>query len=354
MATLSENITNTITYLDEIRDAIIDTGVGMPNTTIVAEYDEWIKRLIPIQLEISESSFSFNAPAASDTFAIVSNTTWTVSTPSWVTVSSSSGTGNARLIVSTTNNTTGSQRRGTITIIAKDVITKTISVTQAEEKWTKGNYTLTVAPSSCSYTQQSESDSGTGTWSVSITSYRTDTSDLGNTRNITQTPFYTESLSFVTGISISNTSGRQYTASITYDKSIAGSGVVTFRNAGQSRNVNCSIIQYSPPVTSKSMTINFGQAGITSVYLFNATVSNMNLSTSILEACTMTGTGSIELVWDDTTGITVNTSTGEQTTIYENDTFYIYYATSPFTIIGGYILATGSFVLKDGSTVTAI
>lgn len=40
MPTLSENITNTITYLDEIRDAIINTGVGMPNTTIVAEYDE--------------------------------------------------------------------------------------------------------------------------------------------------------------------------------------------------------------------------------------------------------------------------------------------------------------------------
>lgn len=353
MATLSENITNTITYLDEIRDAIIDTGVGMPNTTIVAEYDEWIKRLIPIQLEISESSFSFNAPAASDTFSIVCNTTWTVSTPSWIIVSSSSGTGNANLTIYTTNNTTGSQRRGTITIIAKGIITKTIWVVQAEEKWTEGNYTLTVFPSVCSYIQQSASDSGTETWSVNINSYRTDTSDLGNTRNVAQIPSYTESLNFVTGVSISNTSGSQYTASITYNKSITGSGIVTFKNNGQTRNVNCSIIQYSPPVTSKSMTINFGQAGITSAYLFNATVSNMNLSTSTLKACMMTGTGSIELVWDDTTGITVNTSTGGQTTIYENDTFYIYYANSPSNLISGYILATGSFVLKDGSTVTA-
>lgn len=352
MATLSENITNTITYLDEIRDAIIDTGVGMPDTTIVAEYDEWIKRLIPIQLEISESSFSFNAPAARDTFAIVSNTTWTVSTPSWVTVSSSSGTGNARLTISTTNNTTGSQRKGTITIIAKDVITKTISVTQAEEKWTEGNYTLTVAPSLCSYTQQSASDSGTGTWSISITSYRTDTSNLGNTRTVAQTPSYTESLSFVTGVSISNTSGSQYTASIIYDKSISGAGVVTFRNSGQSRNVNCSVVKYSPPA-SKTMTINFGQAGVTSAYLFNATVSNTNLSTSTLEAYMLTATGSIELIWDATTGITVNTPTGGQTTIYDGDTFYIYYATSPSTIIGGYTLAIGSFVLRDGSTVTA-
>ena len=352
MPTLSQNITNTITYLDEIRDAIIDTGVGMPNTTIVAEYDEWIKRLIPIQLEISESSFSFNAPAASDTFAIVSNTTWTITAPSWVTVSSSSGTGNARLTVSTTNNTTGSQRRGTITIIAKGIITKTISVTQAEEKWTEGNYTLTVSPSSCSYTQQSASDFGTGTWSVSITSYRTDTSNLNNTRNVAQTPTYTESLSFVTGVSISNTSGNQYTASIKYNKSIAGSGIVTFKNNGQTRNVNCSVVKYNPPA-SKTMTINFGQAGIISTYLFNATVSNTNLSTSTLEAFVMTETGSIELVWDDTIGITVNTPTGGQTTIYDGDTFYIYYATSPSTIIGGYTLATGSFTLKDGSTVTA-
>ena len=353
MPTLSQNITNTITYLDEIRDAIIDTGVGMPNTTIVAEYDEWIKRLIPIQLEISESSFSFTAPAASDTFAIVSNTTWTVSVPYWMTVSAQSGEGNALLTVSTTNNTTGSQRRGTITITAKNVIVKTISVTQAEEKWTEGSYTLTVSPSFCSYTQQSASDSGTGTWTVSITSYRSDISNLGNTRDVAQTPTYTESLNFITDVSIANTSGNQYTASITYNKGIAGTGTVTFKNNGQSRSVNCSIIQYSPPVTSKSMTINFGPSGITSAYLFNATVSNMNLSTSTLVACTITATGSVELIWNDSTGITVNTTTGGQTTIYEGDTFYIYYATSPSNIIGGYLAATGSFTLKDGSTVTA-
>lgn len=352
MPTLSQNITNTITYLDEIRDAIIDTGVGMPNTTIVAEYDEWIKRLIPIQLEISESSFSFKAPAASDTFSIVSNTTWTVSTPSWITVSASSGTGNARLTVSTTNNTTGSQRRGTITIIAKGIITKTISVIQAEEKWTEGDYTLTVFPSFCSYTQQSASDSGTGIWSVSIVSYRTDTSDLGNTRNVAQIPTYTESLNFVTGVSIVNTSGNQYNSSITYNKGISGTGIVTFKNSGQSRSVSCSVIEYGSPVTNKQMTINFVQPGITSAYLFNATVSNMNLSTNTLEPCVIEN-GSIKLVWNDTIGITVNTSTGGQTTIYDGDTFYVYYATSPSNIIGGYILAAGSFTLKDGSTVTA-
>lgn len=352
MATLSENITNTITYLDEIRDAIIDTGVGMPNTTIVAEYDEWIKRLIPIQLGLNKDTLSFSAPASSSTFVITCNTSWSISAPSWVSLSSSSGTGSATITISVTANTTGSPRSGTITVTAKSIIQDSLSITQAEEKWTTNNYTLTVSPSLCSYTQQSASDSGTGTWSINITSYRTDTSNLGNTRNIAQTPSYTESLSFVTGVSIVNTSGSQYTASITYDKSISGAGVVTFRNAGQSRNVNCSVVKYSPPA-SKTMTINFGQAGVTSAYLFNATVSNTNLSTSTLEAYMITETGSIELIWDDTTGVTVNTPTGEQTTIYDGDTFYIYYATSPSTIIGGYTLATGSFVLKDGSTVTA-
>lgn len=38
MATLSENITNTITYLDEIRDAIIDTGLNMSQTEKVSNY----------------------------------------------------------------------------------------------------------------------------------------------------------------------------------------------------------------------------------------------------------------------------------------------------------------------------
>ena len=38
MATLAQNINNTIAYLDNIRDAIIDTGVGMPLATPVSEY----------------------------------------------------------------------------------------------------------------------------------------------------------------------------------------------------------------------------------------------------------------------------------------------------------------------------
>lgn len=38
MATLAQNITNTISYLDDIRDAIIDTTVGMPENTPVSEY----------------------------------------------------------------------------------------------------------------------------------------------------------------------------------------------------------------------------------------------------------------------------------------------------------------------------
>ena len=111
-------------------------------------------------------------------------------------------------------------------------------------------------------------------------------------------------------------------------------------------------MEYSSPVTNKQMTINFVQAGITSAYLFNAIISNMNLSTNTLEPCVIENE-SIELVWNDTIGITVNITTGGQTTIYEGDTFYIYYATSPFSIIGGYVLATGSFTLKDGSTITA-
>ena len=38
MATLAQNISNTIAYLDDIRDAIINTGIGMPLATPVSEY----------------------------------------------------------------------------------------------------------------------------------------------------------------------------------------------------------------------------------------------------------------------------------------------------------------------------
>lgn len=54
-------------------------------------------------------------------------------------------------------------------------------------------------------------------------------------------------------------------------------------------------MEYSSPVTNKQMTINFVQAGITSAYLFNAIISNMNLSTNTLEPCVIENE-SIELV----------------------------------------------------------
>lgn len=57
MSTLSENINRTIEDLNKIRDAIINTGVGMPENENVDNYASWIAMMKPdFKLEINMSS----------------------------------------------------------------------------------------------------------------------------------------------------------------------------------------------------------------------------------------------------------------------------------------------------------
>lgn len=82
-------------------------------------------------LQVRESSMSFNSSGGSDTFAIYSNTSWTISSNrSWCTVGSLSGSGNVTVTVRVSENTSTDSRTATITVRA-DNVSQTIAVNQA-------------------------------------------------------------------------------------------------------------------------------------------------------------------------------------------------------------------------------
>lgn len=139
MATLAQNINNTIAYLNDIRDAIINTEVGMPINTPVSEYSNWISKLkfIPI-LEISKDSYHFTYNGGTITIDITCNSNWTVTTTgdtTLFTVTPNSGLNNGTLTITAPVATLTREASLTITITSHN-ISKTISITQ--EKATYG------------------------------------------------------------------------------------------------------------------------------------------------------------------------------------------------------------------------
>lgn len=140
MATLSENITNTISYLDNIRDAIINTEVGMPINTPVFEYANWISKLkfIPI-LEISKDSHHFTYNGGTITIDVTCNSNWTVTTTgdtTLFTVTPNSGFGNGILTITAPMATLTREASLIITITSHNV-SKTISITQEKSTYGK-------------------------------------------------------------------------------------------------------------------------------------------------------------------------------------------------------------------------
>ena len=140
MATLAQNINNTIAYLDDIRDAIINTGIGMPLATPVSEYADWISKLefVPI-LEVSQDSYHFSSNGGILTINITCNSNWTVTTrgdTTLFTVTPNSGSNNGILTITAPVATLNREANLLITI-ASHSISKTISITQEEAAYGK-------------------------------------------------------------------------------------------------------------------------------------------------------------------------------------------------------------------------
>lgn len=140
MATLAQNINNTIAYLNDIRDAINNTGIGMPLATPVSEYADWISKLkfIPI-LEVSQDSYHFSSNGGTLTINITCNSNWTVTTKgdtTLFTVTPKTGLDNGTLTITAPVATLNREANLLITVTCHN-ISKTISITQEKAPYGK-------------------------------------------------------------------------------------------------------------------------------------------------------------------------------------------------------------------------
>lgn len=83
MATLSQNITRAIQDLNDIRDAIINTGIGMPENENVDNYASWIAMMKPdLKLEATivggAEGIIIPSEGGSVSINITSNTYWEI------------------------------------------------------------------------------------------------------------------------------------------------------------------------------------------------------------------------------------------------------------------------------------
>jgi mannan endo-1,4-beta-mannosidase len=110
------------------------TGGGITRTVAVTQGAPSTNNLT-----VSASTLSLASTASSGTVAVTSNVSWSVTDDqSWLSVSPTSGSGNATLTLSATANTGTAARSGTVTITGGS-ITRTIAVTQAAPSGTGGN-----------------------------------------------------------------------------------------------------------------------------------------------------------------------------------------------------------------------
>lgn len=226
------------------------------------------------------------------------------------------------------------------------------TIQQAGVIWTTISVTCTCNPTTISANQSDAVDN----WTVNGLAYKTQTSSIGTTRNVAIPVQYTFTSNSVIDYleQIARPAGDinfKYTVWREFNK--IGSATITFAVSadGYTDAATCRITVTGgvAPVPNKSMTLNFRSPGISNVWLFNSTVSNMNLSTNNLYKYVVSGS-SLKLTWNDT--LTVNTSVGGLTSISEGDRFYVYYSAGSASTIGQTIGSSASYVLKDGSSVT--
>lgn len=192
----------------------------------------------------SKISVSFSRTGSSTTVSLDYNVPLTItSSASWCTVS---GTFNEASLNSATSyyktgtltvrasENTGNTRSATITIKYGSTTLRTIRVSQeVGETWSISSYHLSIAAMTVNLPYRGTGESGKtyrDTASFSITSYVTETSNLGNTRNTWRDPKVSFSnVSFFDGISYSSGSSTTKTAYVSVWVSYIGqSGIVSF------------------------------------------------------------------------------------------------------------------------------
>lgn len=84
-------------------------------------------------LNVSPSTIGFPKEGGTHTISIGTNGTWTVTAPDWMTVSRTTGSGNATLTVTVGDNATGAELNGEI-IVSVGAISKTVRVFQSKDE----------------------------------------------------------------------------------------------------------------------------------------------------------------------------------------------------------------------------
>ena len=190
------------------------TGGGITRTVTVTQ------AAAPFTLTVSPSNQSVTNASGSTTFTITSNTSWNVSDDAtWLTVSPASGSGDTNLTATYQENTTTSQRVGTITVTGGG-ITRTVTVTQSAAP-----FTLTISPSNRSVTNASGSTTFTITsntsWSVSDNATWLTVSPVSGSGNGTLTATYQENTTTSQRVGTITVIGGGITGTVTVTQSAA-------------------------------------------------------------------------------------------------------------------------------------
>lgn len=104
---------------------------GSISDVIVTE--EPISGPVKKTLSTDLTTLSFEAEGGTSSFAITSNTSWSITKPEWCSLSESSGTGNATISVTANENPNTEQRSGQIVISGDGANSVTITITQKEK-----------------------------------------------------------------------------------------------------------------------------------------------------------------------------------------------------------------------------
>ena len=126
----SDNATVTVNVTE-------NTSTDLRSATITVKAGDLSKTIAVTQagtnptLQLNKTSLTFESASGSNTFTITSNTAWTVtSNQTWCTVSPSSGSGDGKVMIIVSENTSTDSRSATITVKAGD-LSQTIAISQA-------------------------------------------------------------------------------------------------------------------------------------------------------------------------------------------------------------------------------
>lgn len=131
-------------------------------------------------LNVRPSSLGFPKEGGTHTITIETNGVWTITKPDWVTISSSTGSGNATLTATVGDNATGEYLNGVITV-SVGVISRTVRVFQSKDETVEY---LEVSPANIEFDYDGGEEfitiTASGSWTITTPDWIEVTTNRGN------------------------------------------------------------------------------------------------------------------------------------------------------------------------------